>query len=80
MNGERPYRPRINLEIRDNSSKSRYIAIIGNNGAIQTLLALALLLEQVTATTALKGKLTGSCALKTLFAAAVGLNLWHKKG
>lgn len=45
--------------------------------AWDALLALALLEEKMLTTVALVGELAASCALQTLFGAAMSLELWH---
>lgn len=51
---------------------------VSDNRAIETLLALALLLEQVTAAAAFERVLTAPCSPDTFLRAAVGLHFWHR--
>lgn len=57
---------------------SAFIGLVHELGAIQALLALALLEEEVTLAVPIKGEFSASCAVNTLLGAAMRLELWHE--
>ncbi len=67
------------LEVRDEVFNGVLVAWMQHDCAIQTLLPLALLLQQVVAAVALHFQLAGSGLTDSLLCAAVGLKLRHEK-
>lgn len=68
------------LQVREHDLQATKVAGVCYNRAIQSLLALALLLEQVASAVALIGNTTAARLPDTFFSAAVGLHLWHGWG
>ena len=65
-------------EVRNESFDALFIARMDHDRSVDALLALALLLEQVTSVPALERDMTGPGLAKSLLGAAVGLELWHR--
>lgn len=65
------------LNVRDEECECTLIAAMHKLRTIQTLLALTLLHEEVTATLAVERKLAASGTTDPLLCASVGLELWH---
>jgi len=59
------------LDVREETLQSGHVGRVDHNSTVQTLLALALLLEKVAATVAFHGKRTGSSPTDSLLRAAV---------